>query len=72
VLAGTIWINHPITDHDDGSFRGMKKNRNAGELGTEGLVNLAEKKLGHWVFRTRLKDFWYSYGEKYIIRWHQD
>ncbi len=60
-VAGTIWINDPLTDNYAGPFGGMKMNGNARELGLEGLDSFLETKHVHWDFSPEAKDWWYPY-----------
>ena len=60
-IAGTIWINDPLTDNYAGPFGGMKMNGNARELGLEGLDSFLETKHVHWDFSPEAKDWWYPY-----------
>jgi betaine-aldehyde dehydrogenase len=61
VLAGTIWINDPLTDNYAGPFGGMKMSGIGRELGEEGLEEFWQTKHVHWDIEGGQKDYWYPY-----------
>ena len=61
VLAGTIWINDPLTDNYAGPFGGMKMSGLGRELGIEGLEEFWQTKHVHWDIEGGVKDYWYPY-----------
>ena len=61
VLAGTIWINDPLTDNYAGPFGGMKMSGLGRELGVEGLEEFWQTKHVHWDIEGGVKDYWYPY-----------
>jgi betaine-aldehyde dehydrogenase len=61
--AGTVWINHPLTDNDAGPFGGFKQSGLGRELGREGLEAFQETKHVHMESRIERKEWWYPYKE---------
>ncbi len=61
VLAGTIWINDPLTDNFAGPFGGMKMSGIGRELGQEGYDEFCQVKHVHWDIEGGMKEYWYPY-----------
>ena len=59
IMAGTFWINDPLTDNDAAPFGGMRKSGMGRELGEEGLDAFRETKHVHLDYACEAKPFWF-------------